>query len=329
MDLALEPQRWHQEAIVVDAHCDTLLPVSRGQKTLTERSAVGHIDLPRLREGGVKVQFFAAYIEPEYKPERALKRVLQLFDVFFLQLEAAAPELVLATSAADIEKAVAAGRVAALLSIEGGEALQGDLGVLRLLYRMGVRSLGLTWNQRNDLADGVGEGRTRGGLTELGRRVVQEMNRLGMLVDVAHLAEAGFWDVCEVAEKPFIASHANAYSLCPHPRNLKDEQIKALAEKGGVMGITFAAGFVDVDENKRNLSRVLDHIEHVVNLVGPDHVGLGSDFDGTRQVAAGLEDVTRLPALTQGLWERGFKRGDIEKILGGNFLRVIKEVIGK
>ncbi|MCL4425648.1 MAG: dipeptidase [Firmicutes bacterium] len=328
MTVASEPLSWHQRAIVVDAHCDTLLPLVRGQKTLTQRSEAGHIDLPRLQEGGVKVQFFAAYVEADYKPDRALKRAIQLFDVFFEQIREAPQAITPATNMAEIKTAVAAGQVAAILAVEGGEAIQGDLGVLRMLYRLGVRSLGLTWNQRNDIADGVGEARTRGGLTEFGVKVVQEMNRLGLLVDVAHLSEAGFWDVCDVSEKPFVASHANSYALCPHRRNLKDEQIQALAEKGGVMGITFAAGFVDEEEKKATLARVLDHVEHVVSLVGPDHVGLGSDFDGTRKVAAGLEDVTRLPAITEGLWKRGFGEEDVRKILGGNFLRVLEEVMG-
>jgi membrane dipeptidase len=175
------------------------------------------------------------------------------------------------------------------------------------LYRLGVRLLTLTWNQRNQIADGIGESRTGSGLTEFGLKVIDEMNDLRMLIDVSHLSETGFWDVIKKSNDPIIASHSNCYALCPHLRNLKDEQIKAIADKGGVIGITFVP---------------------IVEKVGVDYVGLGSDFDGTDGLPLGLEGVDKIPNITEELLDRGYKEREIEKILGGNFLRVFKEVVG-
>lgn len=327
-------RKLHQDAIVVDTHCDTLLrvlgrsPYRRQQPyKLGERNAEGHLDLPRMQEGGVDVQFFAAYIEPIYKPDRSLKRAMQLFDAFFTELEANSDRMLMATTVDDIMKAKEQGKVAAVLAIEGGEALEGDLGVLRMFHRLGVRSIGLTWNQRNDIADGVGDARSKGGLSEFGAAVVQEMNRLGILVDVSHLSDPGFWDVIEISTQPIIASHSNARAVCNHRRNLTDEQIKALAKNGGVMGMNFAAAFVKED-GKPTIDDLLDHIDHIVQLVGPEHVGLGSDFDGIGATPEGLTDVTKMPLITEGLCRRGYSDEHIRLILGGNYFRVFRQVWG-
>lgn len=316
----------HRSATVVDTHCDTLLSLASGRRELKERCDQGHIDLPRLKEGGVDVQFFACYIEPQYKPERAVKRVLQMIDVFYREMEANHSDIELARTVGDIERISSLGKVAAVLSIEGGEAIGDDLGILRVLHRLGVRALGLVWNERNSLADGLAERRTRGGLTNLGVQVVQEMNRLGMIVDVSHLTDEGFWDVIEVSRQPIIASHSNARAVCDHPRNLTDDQIVALAKNGGVMGMNFAPAFVRPEAP--TIEDLLDHIDHICRLVGPDHVGLGSDFDGISGTPRGLEDVTQLPSLTAGLVRRGYREADIRKILGDNHLRVMREVFG-
>lgn len=316
----------HRSATVVDTHCDTLLSLASGRRQLKERCDQGHIDLPRLKEGGVDVQFFACYIEPQYKPERAVKRVLQMIDVFYREMEANHSDIELARTVGDIERISSLGKVAAVLSIEGGEAIGDDLGILRVLHRLGVRALGLVWNERNSLADGLAERRTRGGLTNLGVQVVQEMNRLGMIVDVSHLTDEGFWDVIEVSRQPIIASHSNARAVCDHPRNLTDDQIVALAKNGGVMGMNFAPAFVRPEAP--TIEDLLDHIDHICRLVGPDHVGLGSDFDGISGTPRGLEDVTQLPSLTAGLVRRGYRAADIRKILGDNHLRVMREVFG-
>lgn len=321
-----DPLGLHRRAVVVDAHVDTLLEIASKKRTLGERSSIGHVDIPRLAEGGVDVQVFAIYIEPEYKLERSSKRVLQLVDLLYSEFEKNSDRISVVRNYSEIANVVEKGKIAGLISIEGGEAIEGDLGVLRSLYRLGVRAMGLTWNQRNQLADGVWESRSKGGLTNLGVQVVEEMNRLGMVVDVSHLSEAGFYDVANTTKSPIVASHSNCMALCDHPRNLTDDQIRALAERGGVMGMNFAPMFVD--KEKATLERVLDHIDHVNKLVGPNHVGLGSDFDGIEKTPIGLEDVTKIPGITEGLLYRGYSEDDILKILGGNFLGVFKSVIG-
>ncbi|MHB9146200.1 MAG: dipeptidase [Symbiobacteriia bacterium] len=322
----------HRRALVIDTHADTIMEVLEGKRTLVEQSDQGHIDFPRLAAGGVGLQVLACFIEAEYKPERALLQALRMIDAIYGQVAASQGKVEVVYSAADLERAHAAGRQAVMISIEGGEPIGTDLAVLRLLHRLGVRLLGLVWNQRNAIADGVGEVRTRGGLTTFGVGLIQEMNRIGMVVDVSHLTEPGFWDVLEVSKQPIIASHSNARALCDHPRNLTDEQIRALAKNGGVMGINYFRGFIDAaylkgDKSKGDLSKLLDHIDHIVELVGPKHVGLGSDFDGANPVA-GLEDTTRVPAITQGLLDRGYGEEDILDILGRNHLRLLRQVLG-
>lgn len=317
--------RLHNEAIIVDGHCDTLSQLAAGERRLGEESQKGHLDLPRLKKGGGNVQFFAAFIESEYKPERALKRTLQLLDIFFREMEANCQGITLVRNLVEINQAMLEKKIAAFLTIEGGEVLEGDLGILRLLYRLGVRSITLTWNQRNQIADGIGERRTEGGLTDFGVAVVKEMNRLGMLIDVSHISEAGFWDVLKYSTKPVAATHSNCQGLCPHPRNLSDEQIKALAAQGGIMGMNFYPPFIS--SKITTLDDLLAHIDYIRNLVGTQVIGLGSDFDGIDTTPVGLEDVTKLPNLTRGLVARDYSDGEIRGILGVNFLRVLKEVV--
>jgi membrane dipeptidase len=327
----------HREAVVIDGHCDTILSVmSRGSwlgtkaRDFFKRNEDGHIDLPRLVEGGITCQVMALYIEPRYKPGASARRCLELLDEFY-NLVGQSEVFVMATKTQDILDAKAEGKVAGLLSIEGGEAIEGSLSVLRNFYRLGVRAMGLTWNQRNDLADGVGEKSARSGLTDLGISVAKEMEKLGMLVDVSHLSESSFWGVHEVAERPYIASHSNARALASHPRNLTDKQIEAIAEKGGVIGVVFCPPFVDDDRAKVSLSRVCAHIDHIKKVAGIDHVGLGSDFDGfgvTPGSPQVMKDVSQMPQLTEELLNRGYTEEEIKKVLGGNWLRVYKQVIG-
>ncbi len=315
----------HSDCVIVDAHCDTLIPVLEGRRSLGEYSESGHLDIPRLKKAGVDVQFFAAFVNPIFK-KRTLYRTLELLDALYTEAERNSDSLIIAGSGEDIDRAVKTGKIAAILALEGGDCLEGSLGVLRMLHRLGVRSITLTWNHRNDLADGVAEARTNGGLTEFGVAVVEEMNRLKMLVDVSHLSEAGFWDVIEVSKQPFIASHSNSSSVYRHRRNLDDNQVRALARKGGVIGINFYSKFVGA--GKVTVDDLLDHIDHIASVGGMDCIGLGSDFDGIDETVEGLEDVSKLWMLTYGLLRRGYKDGDIKKILGGNFLRVIREVLG-
>lgn len=316
----------HFDSLVVDGHCDTLLLCMRGNRTLSERSQSGHLDLPRLKDGGVDCQFFACYIEPQFKPDRGLKRAMQMIDRFCTEIERSGGAALHARCYSDILRAKAEGKIAAVLTIEGGECLDTDVSNVRIMKRLGVMAIGLTWNERNMIADGVGEERTKGGLTNFGVEVVKEMNSAGIVIDVSHLNEQGFWDVIETTNKPIIASHSNARTICNHRRNLTDEQLRALAQNGGVTGINFAPSFLA--EKDADINSVIRHIEHICSLVGPDHVGLGSDFDGISSTPKGLEDVTRVPAITEALSRLGYSDENIRKILGGNFLRVIKTVVG-
>ncbi len=316
----------HKSTIVFDAHCDTLHDVLAGKRRLGERSRKGHLDLPRLREGGVTAQIFALFPGREYLSHGAARRALCLLEAFYQEMEANPNALTLATSASDIERAKEEGKVAAIMGLEGAEALEGELGLLRIFYRLGVRNVGLTWNYRNRAGYGVKS--EDKGLTEFGVELVRELNRLGVMIDVAHLAPTGVRDVLAISEAPVIASHANAKALCPHRRNLSDELLESIAEKGGVVGVTFVPSFLDPDEHHASLERVLDHIDHMVKVMGVDHVGLGSDFDGFSGQTRGLEDVTKLPGITAGLLKRGYGEEEVRKILGGNFLRVFRQVVG-
>jgi membrane dipeptidase len=330
-------ERIHKEAIIIDGHCDTILTVAgcsfMGQKPrdFFSRGETGMIDLPRLKEGGVTCQVMAAYIEPQYKPTRSARRALELLDALYALVDQSDEQLRIATKAADIEAAKAAGDVSFLLSIEGGEAVEGSLALLRGFHKLGVRAMGLTWNQRNDIADGVGETSAGSGLTDFGVSLVKEMERLGMMVDVSHLSDTSFWSVDKVAERPYIASHSNARALASHRRNLTDKQIEALAKKGGVIGVVFASYFVDDNLDNVSIARLCDHIDHIKGIGGIDCVGLGSDFDGFNPAPGKpmvMKDASEMPTLTVELLSRGYTEEEVKKVLGGNWLRVYKEVIG-
>ncbi|MHB0879087.1 MAG: dipeptidase, partial [Anaerolineae bacterium] len=217
--------------------------------------------------------------------------------------------------------------VAGLLALESSDALEGELGVLRMLHRLGVRSLSLTHNARNRAADGIFEAGTGGGLSRFGREVLAEANHLGMLIDIAHLAPAGIAEVLAAGEAPVIASHSNCHAVWPHPRNLDDAQLEALARRGGVICITYVDKFLTAE--RPTLAHVLAHIDHAVAVVGVEHVGIGSDYDGfVGPRPIGLEDVTRLPNLTAALLDRGYAPDAVRAVLGGNLLRVIGQVCG-
>ena len=322
--------RIHREALVVDTHCDTLMkliPQPRGSppaRRLGERSDTGHIDLPRLQEGGVDCQTFAVYTGKRVNQPGATLTALMMIDVFFSECDDN-DGIVPVYSYDEILEAEKAGKVAALLAIEGAEPLQGDLGVLRVLHRLGVRMLSFTWNWRTPFADGLDAKRSGGKLTDLGVEALREMERLGMVLDVSHISDSCFWDVVDLKDGAFIASHSNCRDVCDHQRNLTDDMIRALADHGGVMGMNFAPSFVDKDE--ATVERVVDHIDHVVDLVGPDHVGLGADYDGIGSTPTGLEDASKMPNITRELVRREYSDDDVVKILGDNYLRVFKALL--
>jgi len=333
------PLRLHNQALVVDTHCDTLkclLPQftrprdsmwqDRSNVGFGTRSKLGHIDLPRLKEGGVDCQVFAISSERDPTPAYPLRTAMEMIEAFYTEYEKY-PKLVQpVTNHAEIIQANEEGKIAAMLSIEGADVLEGRLSMLRVYHRLGVRMVGLVHSLRNLLADGVSDSRTKGGLSQFGVEVVEELNMLGMIVDVSHLSDAGFWDVMEASKDPVVASHSNSRAVCPHPRNMTDDMIRALAEHGGVMGMNFATDFVH--ETNPSVETLVDHIDHIVDLVGPEHVGLGSDFDGIPSTPRGLEDASKMPALTEELVKREYSEDYIHLILGGNHLRLVKQVVG-
>jgi len=326
----------HRKTVVVDAHCDRIMAImpedsrpSLEKLEVEPKKSFGeHLD--ELEAGGIKCQIFALW-NPDYFTsiyhQTALMRALQMVNVFFSELEKQSERITLCTNFSDITKAIEEGKLSAVLSIEGGEPLMGDVRMLRIFYMLGVRALGLTWYPRNKLADGSWELRSNSGLSTFGAEVVEEMNKLGMIVDVSHINERGFWDVIDISKSSIIASHSNCRALCDHHRNLTDDQIRAVADKEGAMGITYVSAFLDKRYEKATVERVLDHIDHAVELAGTDHVGLGSDYSGLRSGRKGLEDITQVPNITKGLVSRGYSDCEIEKIMGGSFLRIFKNVL--
>jgi membrane dipeptidase len=369
-DISMKAKKLHSRALVCDMHSDTVLKLRKGDFVLGERHSTGHIDIPRLREGGVDLQVWGIWVEPRFLPDSAAKQAFDLIDLFYQQLEKYPQDLELVTNLDQFKHANKEGKIACFLGLEGGHSIEGDLSLLRTFYRLGVRYMTLTWENSNPLASSAADTSSqKGGLTDLGKETVKEMNKLGMMVDVSHLSEEAFWDVVNLSSAPIIASHSCVKAICNHYRNLTDEQIKAIAKSGGVIGINFFSGYLDDDFRKvsdsiykeiqikkeeikekfkgddkkieeetsllyqnakfpapATLSKLVDHIDYIVKLVGPDYVGLGSDFDGIPAIPLEIKDASGLPAITQELLNRGYKDKDIKKILGGNFLRVFGKV---
>ncbi|MBI4203066.1 MAG: membrane dipeptidase [Chloroflexi bacterium] len=368
----------HFSSLVVDCHSDSIERVVDKGEDLGVTTGKGHLDLPRMREGNLGAEFFACFVHPDLIPERrCLRRVVDMADAVKRLCDAYPQELELARTAADVRRIAGAGKRAAILCVEGGHAIEDSLAVLRTYHELGVRYMTLTWNNSNNWADGCLDPPLHHGLTEFGRQVVREMDRLGMMVDVSHVSEETFWDALQTSTRPVIASHSCAWELCQHPRNLKDEQLKAVAQKGGVVCASFVAPFLSqafyeeaqaLQEHHRweeryleadligqperlalarqelrakheeqvhremppvYLSQVADHILHMVKVAGADHVGLGSDFDGTLVMPVGLEDCSKLPFLTEELLRRGLSAADVRKVLGENVLRLMADVIGE
>jgi membrane dipeptidase len=303
---------------VVDTHCDVLHALDTQNRHLAEDATVGHVDRGRLIRSGMRLEFFSCWLEPEYKPERALRRQLEIIDRFWREVAADTDHFRVVTTVDDVRALDQDPRIGALISLEGAEAVA-NVAVLRMLHRLGVRCIALTWNERNHLADGVGvaEG---GGLTDEGLEVVREMRRLGILLDVSHLHPRGFWHVMEHTEGPFIASHSNAKAVHDHRRNLDDDQIRALAARGGVMGLNFYPGFVHPEAD---IDRVIAHADHVLSLVGDAHLGIGADYDGMDSTPKGLEDVSRLPDFAEAMLRHGYTDQTVRKIMGENMRRVL------
>ena len=281
------------------------------------------VNIPKLREGGIDVVYCAVDVTRAWGNH--LLYAMDAFGWFLAEVDAHADQIAIATTADEIEAIVASGRIAAVLTIENSEVLERSLWVLPMLQRLGVRSMTLTWSYRAHAGDGAFENVTGGGLTHFGRDLVRHMNEQGMIVDISHISDQGFWDVIDVTDAPIIGSHNACRALCEHPRNLTDDQIRAVADNGGVIGVTYVPAFVDADESKRTLDRLLDHFDHIAQVAGADCVGLGSDFDGGGDV---LKDATVVPQITEGLLARGWQEEDLRKLLGLNHLRVFRQVCG-
>jgi membrane dipeptidase len=314
----------HNRAIVIDGHVDTpRLMISDKTLNIGQRNKRGHIDIPRMREGGLDAVFFSIWVSGSVTGSRAVKEAREQIDMMRSVIDAHPRELLLATSAADIQRAAAQGRIAALIGVEGGHMIGEDLAVLREFASRGVRYLTLTHSTNTRWADSSGDKRFHNGLTPFGRDVVRELNRLGVMVDVSHVSDKTFFDVLEVSKAPVIASHSSARAIFNHPRNMSDDMIRALARNRGVIMINYHAPFLGAPPV--GWEKIVDHIDHAVKIAGLDHVGLGSDFDGGT-MPAGMEDVSKIPRITEALLRRGYSEQNIAKILGGNLLRVMGEV---
>ncbi len=323
---------------VLDSHCDTPTQMVRGLD-LGSAECSGHVSLEKLRKGGVDATFFALYTPATISEESAAVRVLEMLGKVQDAVERYRDTIALALTPSDALKNKADGLISIFLGMENGSPLNGSLTLLRAFYRAGVRYITLTHNGDNSLADSAAEGKRWHGLSPFGREVVAEMNRLGMILDMAHVSDETFYDTLALSKAPIVSTHSCCRALASHPRNMTDEMIHAMADKGGVIQINFypvflsdryAAIFKEKGEAARPLpgiSAVADHIDHAVKVGGIDHVGIGTDFDGIEVAPEGLEDISKLPGVFDELSRRGYSDDEIEKIAGGNFLRVFNDVI--
>jgi membrane dipeptidase len=329
---------------------------------LSKRLSSGQTDIPRLREGGVKAQFWSVYIPSEHaNPART---VTEQIDLVHRLIAKYSNDLELALTADDVERIVKSGKIASLIGIEGGVAIENSLAQLRAFHRLGARYMTLTHNVTLDWADAAMDTPKHDGLSPFGERVVKEMNRLGMLVDISHVSPATMADVLRVSRAPVIASHSSAFALCPSPRNVPDDILEQVKQNGGVVMVNFYSGFIvpgsaravrQISEEYRRkypepaerkkameewfrtegvrlargtIKDVANHIDHLVQVAGIDHVGIGSDFDGIDRWPEGLDDVSCYPRLTEELLRRGYSETDVHKILGGNILRAFRKAGG-
>jgi membrane dipeptidase len=359
----------HERAIVIDTHDDTTQRLIF-EKTfdIGVRQKDGNIDIPRMREGGLDAIFFSIWVTGDVTGPIAVKRALNQIDAV-REAVRTHPDFVLATTAADIRRAASNKKIAVLMGIEGGHMIDNDLGLLRLYATLGVRYLTLTHSLNTTWADSSGDKPAHDGLTAFGKDVVRELNRLGIMVDISHVADKTFYDALAITKAPVIASHSSCRAIAAAPRNMTDDMLRALSKNGGVVMINYNAGFLSEEYRIANRSpeltariaaagkqcqgneacvireserinqeamtrgelpkvtwqKVIEHIDHAVKVAGIDHVGLGSDFDGA-VMPLGLEDVSKLPKITDALLNKGYSEQDVLKILGGNILRVMEQV---
>jgi membrane dipeptidase len=369
----------HESALVIDTHADTPQRFLDDHYDIgnTDPKDPGHISLNKAQAGNLGAEFFSIWADPETNQGHFAQHTFDLIDSVYEQAARHPDRMMMAFSVADIERAHQQKKLAALMGIEGGHSIENDIHLLRDYYRLGVRYMTLTWSNTNEWADSSGDVNDpkiqhHNGLTDFGKQVVLEMNRLGMIVDISHVSDKTFWDAIATTKAPVIASHSSARALTNHPRNMTDDMLRAVAKNGGVVQVNFYSAFVDEDYRKAYeaqrplqdaaekafiekrkaegkpvtytdydhiwrewaakiprppLKSLIDHIDHVAKVAGIDHVGLGSDFDGVSGATPdGIDSAADLPKITQALLDRGYSGDDIRKILGGNTLRVFREV---
>jgi membrane dipeptidase len=355
-------RKLHFSSLVLDTHID-VTPKLQTDWKFTEEHKTGHIDLPRMKKGGLNGLFFSIYMAGTVTGPKAVNDSLERIAAVHKLAEDQPNDVMLCLTAADIKQARRQGKVAGLMGMEGGHMINNSLPLLRMYAALGVRYLTLTHSVNTDWADSSGDQPKHNGLTDFGKQVVRELNRLGVMVDISHVADKTFWDAIEISKAPMIASHSSCRALSDHPRNMTDDMIKALAAKGGVIQINYLDSFIDPAlaeyskkarpmmtelfrknpgfENRGKImeevqkvygpapkvswEKIVEHIDHAVKLVGADHVGLGSDFDGG-SMPVGMDDCTKLPKITEALIRKGYKDADIRKILGENTVRLLADV---
>jgi membrane dipeptidase len=358
-------------AIIIDTHADTPQAMLEEGYDLGSPASPFMISIPKMRAGHLGAEFFSIWVDVAWPKQDIIHRALDLIDVTDQQVARHSDALGLATTADDIERLHREGKIAILMGVEGGHQIEGDLHVLDIYFRLGVRYMTLTHTKNDELGDSSGDKPGWKGLSPLGRQAVKRMNQLGMMVDISHVSDKTFYDALAVSKAPLIASHSSCRALCSAPRNMTDDMIRALAKNGGVMDINFYSGFLSqafqdgygkiekqfeaalaaaraqsAKQGKRlsyleevrieqrlikdlpvpSYTAIADHIDHAVKVGGIDHVGLGSDFDGVDSAPRGMEDVSKIPNLVIELARRGYSEEDLEKILGGNVLRVMRQV---
>ncbi len=362
-------KRLHTRAIVIDTHVDVPATHARdAEYDVGARHGEDHVDLPRMREGGLDAAFFSIYMPATVTGPEAVKRSLELIDWTRRQVERNAAAATLATTVAEIRQAHKQGKLAILMGMEGGHMIDDSLAALRVYAALGIRYLTLTHGRGTNWAGSSGDEKNTG-LTDMGREVVRELNRLGVLVDLSHVSDQTFYDALEVTKAPVVLSHSSCRAICDHPRNVTDDMLRAVGRNGGVIQITFVDSFLsqelrdaeravqaerdariaeeqrkhpDDEAARRDAARrirreyqermpkvswekIIEHIDHAVKVAGVEHVGLGSDFDGAT-MPQGMDDVTQLPKITDALLTKGYSEKDVQKILGGNLLRVMEQV---
>jgi membrane dipeptidase len=369
-DIADRARKLHFSSIVLDTHDDTTQRFFSKTFDLGKRNPDGHIDIPRMREGGMNAIFLSIWIDGRIMGPPAIQKALDQIDAVHENVRRNSKDMVFCRTADDIRRAHKDGKIAALIGVEGGHMIGNDIRMVRIFGDLGVRYMTLSHFYNDEWADSSTDKPAHNGLTDYGKDIVREMNRQGIMVDISHVSDKTFYDALEVSKAPLIASHSSCRAICNHPRDMTDDMIKALAAKGGVIQINYEKSFIDqaykdasdklsggvvaqFDQLKKlcgddeeclgkkmnemekqataegklphvTWERIIDHIDHVVKLVGPDHAGLGSDFDGAT-MPEGMDDCTHLPKITEALMRKGYSDGDIRKILGGNILRVMAQ----